>query len=79
MLNNKLIDYILKKINKDKYLLDNTMQSPHTSLLCRTVRIGSYKYIPRDRVLISQNGVRFGVPLLEDGIYFTNYYIIFII
>lgn len=55
------------------------MQSPHTSLLCRTVRIGSYKYIPRDRVLISQNGVRFGVPLLEDGIYFTNYYIIFII
>ncbi|XP_017760809.1 PREDICTED: uncharacterized protein LOC108551228 [Eufriesea mexicana] len=45
---------------------DNAVQSPHTSLLCRTVRIGSYKYIPRERVVISQNGVRFGVPLLED-------------
>lgn len=55
------------------------MQPPYTSLSCKMVRIGSYKYIPRDRVLISQNGVRFGVPLLEDGIYFTNYYIIFII
>lgn len=69
------INYILKeKKNKNNYFSDNTMQSPHTSLLCRTVRIGSYKYIPRDRVLISQNGVRFGVPLLEDGIYFINYY-----
>nr|XP_031839540.1 uncharacterized protein LOC116430050 isoform X2 [Nomia melanderi] len=45
---------------------DNSVPSPHTSLVCRTVRIGSYKYIPRERVLISQNGVRFGVPLLED-------------
>lgn len=68
-----------KKKNKDKYLLDNIIQPPCTSLLCKMVRIGSYKYIPRDRVLISQNGVRFGVPLLEDGIYFTNYNIIFII
>ncbi|XP_076301470.1 uncharacterized protein LOC143219351 isoform X2 [Lasioglossum baleicum] len=45
---------------------DNSVSSPHTSLLCRTVRIGSYKYVPRERVLISRNGVRFGVPLLED-------------
>ncbi|XP_060818194.1 uncharacterized protein LOC132908307 isoform X2 [Bombus pascuorum] len=45
---------------------DNSLQSPHTSLLCRTVRIGSYKYVPRERVIISQTGVRFGVPLLED-------------
>ncbi|XP_076650247.1 uncharacterized protein LOC143357617 isoform X2 [Halictus rubicundus] len=45
---------------------DNSVSSPHTSLLCRTVRIGSYKYVPRERILISRNGVRFGVPLLED-------------
>ncbi|CAK9818629.1 Sentrin-specific protease 7 [Anthophora plagiata] len=45
---------------------DNSVQSPHTSVLCRTVRIGSYKYVPRERVVISQTGVRFGVPLLED-------------
>ncbi|XP_043519425.1 uncharacterized protein LOC122533609 isoform X2 [Frieseomelitta varia] len=45
---------------------DNSLQSPHTSLLCRTVRIGSYKFVPRERVVISQSGIRFGVPLLED-------------
>ncbi|XP_014473884.1 PREDICTED: sentrin-specific protease 7-like isoform X2 [Dinoponera quadriceps] len=40
---------------------------PPTALQCRTVRIGSYKYIPREKIVISQSGVRFGVPLLEDG------------
>ena len=49
------------------------MQPPYTSLSCKMVRIGSYKYIPRDRVLISQNEIKFSVPLLEDGIYFTNF------
>lgn len=53
--------------SKIKYFSDNFDQCPHTSLLCRTVRIGSYKYVPQERVVISQNGVRFGVPLLEDG------------
>ncbi|XP_025163785.1 uncharacterized protein LOC105182689 isoform X2 [Harpegnathos saltator] len=45
----------------------NNEPLPPTALQCRTVRIGSYKYIPREKVVISQNGVRFGVPLLEDG------------
>lgn len=45
---------------------DNSVETPNTALLCRTVRIGSYKYIPREKVVISQNGVRFSVPLLED-------------
>ncbi|XP_043260868.1 uncharacterized protein LOC122402282 [Colletes gigas] len=53
-------------MDSEDILKDNSVQCPHTSLLCRTVRIGSYKYIPRERVVISQNGVRFGVPLLED-------------
>ncbi|XP_076176267.1 uncharacterized protein LOC143151224 isoform X2 [Ptiloglossa arizonensis] len=52
---------------ESEYIIkDNFDQCPHTSLLCRTVRIGSYKYVPQERVVISQNGVRFGVPLLED-------------
>ncbi|KZC07907.1 Sentrin-specific protease 7, partial [Dufourea novaeangliae] len=51
---------------------DNYTQFPHTSLLCRTVRIGSYKYVPRERVVISQNGVRLGVPLLEDDTSFVT-------
>jgi len=45
-------------------------QLPQTALECRTVRIGSYKYIPREKVVISHSGVRFSVPLLEDGKFF---------
>ncbi|XP_076676841.1 uncharacterized protein LOC143373447 isoform X2 [Andrena cerasifolii] len=51
---------------------DNSIQSPHTSVLCRTVRIGSYKYFPRERVVISQTGVRLSVPLLEDDNSFVS-------
>lgn len=57
----------LRKESGIKYFSDNSIQSPHTSVLCRTVRIGSYKYFPRERVVISQTGVRLSVPLLEDG------------
>ncbi|XP_046749761.1 uncharacterized protein LOC124413272 isoform X4 [Diprion similis] len=51
-------------------MADGSIQAPQTSLICRTVRIGSYKYIPQERVIISQSGVRLGVPLLEDN---TNF------
>ncbi|XP_012261070.2 uncharacterized protein LOC105688968 isoform X2 [Athalia rosae] len=51
-------------------MADGSIQVPHTSLICRTVRIGSYKYIPQERIIISKSGVRFGVPLLEDD---TNF------
>ncbi|KAK0097070.1 hypothetical protein PV326_003409 [Microctonus aethiopoides] len=37
-----------------------------TSLVCRTVRIGSYKYAPRERIVINQTGLLLLVPLLED-------------
>ncbi|CAL7933808.1 unnamed protein product [Xylocopa violacea] len=53
-------------MDSDDAMKDNSIYPPHTSILCRTVRIGSYKYIPRERVVISPNGVRLGVPLLED-------------
>ncbi|XP_029034245.1 uncharacterized protein LOC114871873 isoform X3 [Osmia bicornis bicornis] len=56
-------DYAMETEN---IVRDNCSQALHTSIVCRTVRIGSYKYIPREKVVISQNGVRFGVPLLED-------------
>lgn len=48
-------------------MVDGSILAPHTSLTCRTVRIGSYKYIPQEKVIISQSGVRLGVPLLEDS------------
>jgi hypothetical protein len=38
-----------------------------TYLSCRTVRIGSYKYIPNDKIFISSSGLKLEVPLLEDG------------
>lgn len=52
--------------SEDQNFTDSSTQNVHTALLCRTVRIGSYKYVPREKVIVSQNGVRFGVPLLED-------------
>ncbi|XP_017886629.1 uncharacterized protein LOC108628910 isoform X2 [Ceratina calcarata] len=61
-------DYAMN--NED--IKDNSLQAPHTSLLCRTVRIGSYKYIPRERIVISSTGIRFGVPLLEDDKTFVS-------
>ncbi|XP_032669782.1 uncharacterized protein LOC116843458 isoform X2 [Odontomachus brunneus] len=51
----------------------NKAPFPLTALQCRTVRIGSYKYIPRERVVISRNGVKFGVPLLEDDQNFVTF------
>ncbi|XP_015429450.1 PREDICTED: uncharacterized protein LOC107186152 [Dufourea novaeangliae] len=59
-------------MESEDIMKDNYTQFPHTSLLCRTVRIGSYKYVPRERVVISQNGVRLGVPLLEDDTSFVT-------
>ncbi|XP_011631463.1 uncharacterized protein LOC105423416 isoform X3 [Pogonomyrmex barbatus] len=47
-------------------------QLPQTAIECRTVRIGSYKYIPRENVVISRSGVRFSVPLLEDNTSFVT-------
>ncbi|XP_011878118.1 PREDICTED: uncharacterized protein LOC105567668, partial [Vollenhovia emeryi] len=55
-----------KEIYENQNFLD-IGQQPQTALECRTVRIGSYKYIPRDKVVISHTGVRFSVPLLEDN------------
>ncbi|PSN57920.1 hypothetical protein C0J52_00233 [Blattella germanica] len=37
-----------------------------TLLQCRTVRIGSYKVVPKDRVLLSSIGIRISVPAIED-------------
>jgi len=50
-------------------MCENLLDFEHIQIAldCRTVRIGSYKYIPREEVVISHSGVRFSVPLLEDG------------
>nr|CAD7453026.1 unnamed protein product [Timema tahoe] len=38
----------------------------YTLLQCRTVRIGSYKVVPKEPVIISSLGVRIAVPCTDD-------------
>jgi sentrin-specific protease 7 len=48
-------------------ILDGSIPGCFTLLQCRTVRIGSYKVVPKDRVLLSSVGIRIAVPAIEDG------------
>ncbi|XP_047354219.1 uncharacterized protein LOC124950862 isoform X3 [Vespa velutina] len=57
---------------EDQNFTDSSIQNIHAAILCRTVRIGSYKYIPPEKVLISPSGIRFGIPLLEDDTSFVT-------
>jgi hypothetical protein len=50
-------------------ILDGSIPGSFTLLHCRTVRIGSYKVVPKDRVLLSSIGIRIAVPAIEDGEY----------
>ncbi|KAL1131399.1 hypothetical protein AAG570_011016, partial [Ranatra chinensis] len=38
-------------------------------LQCRTVRIGSYKVVPIDKVLLSEYGIKIQVPSIQGGQY----------
>lgn len=48
-------------------LLDNAAPEDQTFLQCRTVRIGSYKVVPKDRVMITPHGIKVTVPVLNSG------------
>ncbi|XP_042230537.1 putative mediator of RNA polymerase II transcription subunit 26 [Homarus americanus] len=49
-------------------LLDGTLKGPYTSLQCRSIRVGSYKVMPKDRVLIVPQGLRLKIPpITEDS------------
>ncbi|XP_050444549.1 uncharacterized protein LOC126848050 isoform X2 [Cataglyphis hispanica] len=70
-------DYLAHNETSSEEICDNQSsldneQLPQIAIECRTVRIGSYKYIPRENVVISQSGVRFSVPLLEDATSFVT-------
>ncbi|XP_043497008.1 uncharacterized protein LOC122520800 isoform X2 [Polistes fuscatus] len=58
--------------SEDLNFTNSSTQNLHTAILCRTVRIGSYKYVPPEKVLITSNGIRFGIPLLEDDTSFVT-------
>lgn len=60
-------------------IVDGSIPGCFTLLQCRTVRIGSYKVVPKDRVLLSSVGIRIAVPAIEDGehenyIYVADFY-----
>lgn len=48
-------------------LNDGTLKGQYTSLQCRSLRIGSYKVMPKERVLIVPQGIRIEVPPIADG------------
>ncbi|XP_043472119.1 uncharacterized protein LOC122504870 isoform X2 [Leptopilina heterotoma] len=52
--------------DSDDQITECPTNTIHTLLHCRTVRIGSYKYVPVENVIISERGLRLNVPFLED-------------
>lgn len=48
-------------------LMDNLQPGQYTTITCRSIRIGSYKTMPTDRVLISTEGIKFVVPSFSNG------------
>ncbi|KAF7988802.1 hypothetical protein HCN44_007112 [Aphidius gifuensis] len=53
------------KVNND-IMNDHKKLNLHTTLICRTVKIGSYKYTPKEPVIINTSGLILSVPLLKD-------------
>ncbi|KYN16263.1 Sentrin-specific protease 7 [Trachymyrmex cornetzi] len=58
---------------EDPNFLIDTGLLPQIALECRTVRIGSYKYIPQEKVVICRNGVKLHVPSLENDSSFVTF------
>ncbi|KAG8237674.1 hypothetical protein J437_LFUL015562, partial [Ladona fulva] len=48
-------------------IVTESAESRPVYLTCRTVRIGSYKAVPKERVVICKQGIRICVPDIEDG------------
>ncbi|KYM99028.1 Sentrin-specific protease 7 [Cyphomyrmex costatus] len=51
---------------EDPNFLIDTGLLPQITLKCQMVRIGSYKYIPQEKIVICRKGVRFHVPSLKN-------------
>ncbi|KAF7988794.1 hypothetical protein HCN44_007104 [Aphidius gifuensis] len=52
-------------LNTDKKNIGTNLKVK-SALLCHMVKIGSYKYIPTDHIIINTTGLTLSVPLLED-------------
>ncbi|XP_063234986.1 uncharacterized protein LOC134537936 isoform X2 [Bacillus rossius redtenbacheri] len=56
------------KVYRSRHGMEGMMDNSVTTafLQCRTVRIGSYKVVPREPVVISPHGIRISVPCVDD-------------
>ncbi|XP_076053442.1 uncharacterized protein LOC143032481 isoform X3 [Oratosquilla oratoria] len=48
-------------------LSDGNLKGPYTSFPCRSIRVGSYKVMPNDRVLFVPQGIRLVIPPFDQG------------
>lgn len=46
---------------------DGTIKGSFTSIQCRSIRIGSYKVMPKERVVIASQGLRLKLPTVIEG------------
>ena len=48
----------------DDMILDGSMPGQWCSLACRSVRVGSYKVLPKDKINVTKSGVQIKVPAI---------------
>lgn len=48
-------------------LMENLQPGQYTTVQCRTIRLGSYKVQPKERALLSSEGVKVVVPSFKNG------------
>ncbi|CAL4081453.1 unnamed protein product, partial [Meganyctiphanes norvegica] len=48
-------------------LAEGSLKGPYTTLMCRSLRIGSYKIMPSEKVIFASEGIRMKVPLISEG------------
>uniref|UniRef100_A0A0K2UJS5 Putative LOC100642437 [Bombus terrestris] n=1 Tax=Lepeophtheirus salmonis TaxID=72036 RepID=A0A0K2UJS5_LEPSM len=55
-----------KNKEEEESVVDDPIVGDYITLTCRSVRIGSYKSVPRDKVIFTQKGLRIVVPSIKD-------------
>merc|ERR1719334_1173731 len=48
----------------EESIVDGSVQGPFCQLACRSIRIGNYKVLPKDKLLITNRGIQCKVPAI---------------
>lgn len=54
-------------VRLNENLMENLQPGQYTTVQCRTIRLGSYKVQPKERALLSSEGVKVVVPSFKNG------------